>query len=616
MPTETITITVTGANPQSKTVTINVDPTTGSGSTSITFTGANSGQDTFVATGTISGTAYTSNSAFVAWQATNGTVSLVNNLLLAGYTNPGTHETWHGVGTAYGTATNKNSVVVNQVYTNGTVGNGVPITGLVTDDGNTGQYKHKPPLLDDVKSDGTALSSLGTVLGWGQNANGDGNFVTFFQGSMVVAQSGIQTFYFLVDDAWALYIGGGASRVSGAYTTVPNGSSPASPSTASAAVSGTSLTGVGAWPLLGTRNTPAVSVQPTDYVYVNFPSAGIYPFLAWWVNNSDATTYFQMTYSAGQGAIPPSSGNGESGGVIKPVSLQSAPPATTPAGNLQLSIATSNIQIQGNQVTLNVNVSGITYSTKQYVPLYEGTAGKLFIYNDPSKVFNFQSYNGQPVDKTSAVTNVFKLSGNTQSLLSIAYNDSGDGQFSLIYGGAPFPAGIAAATSLTITAEDIAWFYSVLKTYDTFQSASLGGGGIAFSTEVDYLVKPTGYTISPTSVPADGGNHVFSLVFDKPMSQVQTGNGGYTLNTVAINVASDSGSQVQAGSAAQVFNTSNFLTGYNVTIKVPLSTVNSSFNISATLTGTIDYLSGSNFISKGAVTYFSGVTKNIALTAT
>src|SRR5271156_3597524 len=194
MPTETITITVTGANPQTKTVTVNVNPLTGTGSTSVNFTGVNGGQDTFVATTTINSTNYTSNSAFVAWQPTNGTTSLVNNLIIAGYTNPGETPTWHGVGTPFSTVTNANTVVVNQVFTNGTAGTGVPITGLTTNDGNTGQFAHVPPLLDNVKSDGTALTPLGTTLGWGLGVigGGDGAFVTFFQGEIVVSQAGIQ----------------------------------------------------------------------------------------------------------------------------------------------------------------------------------------------------------------------------------------------------------------------------------------------------------------------------------------------------------------------------------------------------------------------------------------
>jgi len=615
MPTETITITVTGANPQTKTVAVNVDPTSGTGSTSITFTGVNGGQDTFSAAATIASHPYTSNNAFVAWQAANGTVSLASNLTIAGYVNPGDNPTWHGVGTSYGSLTNRDTVVINQVYTNGTAGTGVPIVGLITDDGNTGQFKHVPPLLDDVKSDGTALTSLGTPLGWGQGAQGDGSFVTFLQGQLVVAASGVQTFYFLVDDSWAFYVGGGASYVAGAFTTSPGGGAPASPSTAIAAISGTSLTGVGAWPLLGTRNTPAIATQPTDYVYINFPTPGIYPFLAWFVNNGDAQTFFQMTYAAGTSAIPPASGNGESGGVIKPVALQAAPPATTPAGNLQLSLAQSNVQIQGNQITVNVNVNGIVYPNKQYIPIFEGTPGKLFIYNDPSHVFNFQSYNGQAVDKPSAATNVFTLSGNSQSLLSVVYNDASDGQFSLKYNGTPFPPGIAASTQLTVTAEDIAWFNSGPKTYDTFVPASLSGpGGISFGVEVDYMTNPNSVSVSPSSVPADGNVHVFTVTLSEPMSPQQIGAGGKTTNTVTASFTSDSGTTVQPGSVAAQFNTSGFLTGYTVPVAVPFSTSNGGFNLRTSLTGTLSYLSGTSFVLNGPVTYMSSLARAISLT--
>lgn len=614
MPTETITITVTGANPQTKTVAVNVNPATGTGSTSVTFTGVNSGQDTLVATATIASTPYTSNSAFVGWQPTNGTVSLISNVIIAGYVNPGENPTWHGVGTAYlPVLTGKNTVIINQVYTDGLVGDGVPITGLTTDDGNPGQLKHVPPLLDDVKSDGTALTALGSVLGWGQGAQGDGSAVTFFQGQIVVAQGGIETFYFLVDDSWALYIGGGASYVQGAFTT----GSPVSPNTAAIAATGTSLVGVGAWPLLGTRNTSAVEVQPTDYVYINFPAPGIYPFLAWFVNNGDAQTFFQWTYAAGASAIPPASGNGESGGVIKPVALQPAPPATTPAGSLQLSLAQSGTQIQGNQITVNVGVNSITYSNKQYIPLFEGTAGKLFIYNDPSHVFNFQTYppvGGSPVDKPSAATADFRVyfTGGPV-VMNVVYNDASDGQFSLKYDGSAFPAGVAASAQLTVTAEDIAWFDASNKSYDTFSPTSLGGpGGISFSTEVDYMVDPSGYVVSPTSVSADGNQHVFTVTLSKPMSPQQIGAGGITNNNVVATFTSDSGTTIATGSIVAQFNTSGFLTGYTVPITIPLSETNGSFHLSMSLTGALDYLNGTVFTIHGPVTYFSNVSTTIS----
>jgi hypothetical protein len=356
-----------------------------------------------------------------------------------------------------------------------------------------------------------------------------------------------------------------------------------------------------------------VEVQPTDYVYVNFPAPGIYPFLAWFVNNGDAQTFFQWTYAAGASAIPPASGNGESGGVIRPVALQPAPPATTPAGNLQLSLAQSNTQIQGNQITVNVGVNGITYPNKQYIPLFEGTVGKLFIYNDPSHIFNFQTYNGQPVDRPSAATAVFALTGNSQSLLNVVYNDGGDGQFSLKYNGTPFPAGIAASTQLTVTADDIAWFDSSNKSYDTFSPASLGGpGGISFSIEVDYMVDPSGYAVSPTSVSADGNVHVFTVTLSKPMSPQQIGASGVTTNSVGATFTSDSGTTIATGSIVAQFNTSGFLTGYTVPVTVPVSQTNGSFHLSMSLTGFLDYLNGTAFTIHGPVTYFSNVSTTIS----
>ena len=626
MPTETVTITIGAgsANQQTKTVTMNVDPATGKGNTTFTYTGANGGQDTITATATIAGTTYNSNSAFVGWQATNGAVSLLTNLTIRGCDKPNHSATgWTGLtGTIFGTRLNQNTVVVNQVDNN------TPISGTVTDDGNSGEYKHRPPMVNEVKSDGTAVSTLGDPMGWGQSqpAGSDGAFCTFFLGNLVVKTAGPNTFYFLVDDAYAFYIGGGASVTSNGATS-NFGGSPAVPTTASGAASGSGLANVGAWPIVSVRNTDAAgATNATNYCFLTFPSPGIYPFLVWWTNNNDNQTYMQMTYTAGVGVYPNPAGGGgnEAGVVIKPVAPQPTPPATTPnASGLSLSLAQSNLQIQGQSITVNVAITGVVYSTKQYIPVWEGTPGKLFIYNDTNQ-WVFQQYNGQNVDKVSAATNVFKLSGDNTSwngLLSVVYNDASDGNFSLKYGGASFPAGIAGTTQLAVEADDIAWFNSTAKTYDLFHPSTTletvhlgsgtitrvafsGGGAITFGIEVDWMTKPSSVAVSPnTNVPADGQQHVFTVTLNKPMPPTQYGANNVTTNQVFNNTTATGG--VVVNSVTQNINGSGFLTGYTVKATIPTSSVNGSFNLNTVLTGTLTYLNGTAFTVNGSVSYLN-----------
>ena len=120
MPLETVTITIQAgsANPQTKNVVINVDPVTGAGSGTVSFTGNNGGLDSIKATGTIAGTAYTSNLAEVAWQATNGVISLVSNVLIECRTHPDNCEFRATDPTApiVQSLTNKNTLIINQVW--------------------------------------------------------------------------------------------------------------------------------------------------------------------------------------------------------------------------------------------------------------------------------------------------------------------------------------------------------------------------------------------------------------------------------------------------------------------------------------------------------------------
>ena len=565
MPLETVTITVSGANPATKTVQVNVDSTTGSGTATVPFAGTNGGQDTYVATATISGTTYTSNSAFVGWQATNGVISLMTGLQVEGYDNGGSH-TSSAPTTKFGSYSaggGNTSLVVNQPAAS--PGYSLPISGILTDNGDTGQYRHKPPMYDDVKSDGTALTSSGTNLGWGQlsgnavpNAS-SGQFVTFFNGNLVVSTPGTHTLYFLVDDSWACYIGGGASRVQG--TLVASGA----PTTASAASNGTDLANVGAWPLMGCRNNAANPVQTTDYIYVNFPAAGVYPFLAWWSNGADAQCYFQTTFSQGQGSIPSSPGN--FGGVVKPVAPQPTPPTTSPSGNVSLSVQSPALLIQGATTTLTINVSGITYPTKQYLPLLEGVPGQLNVANSGSN-FVQQQYNSVTPDRNRAAANIFTLSGDNtawQGKLATSWDGSSP-WFNLTYVGSGAANNFVPhvdTTQFKLVADDTAWYNNGTGTFDLYTPPPIGSpGGIAWTMEIDYMVTPVvdGLpAVSPTSVPADGATHQFSVVLVKPFSLQQQGTLYSNGNSITATAWALGGAV--AGTPVAQFDAAGWLTG-------------------------------------------------------
>lgn len=77
---ETVTINITGANPQTLTVTVPVDTSSGAGSATFSYTGSKGGTDNIQATGNFVGKGYTSNSAQVSWQQTNGSIQVSSSV--------------------------------------------------------------------------------------------------------------------------------------------------------------------------------------------------------------------------------------------------------------------------------------------------------------------------------------------------------------------------------------------------------------------------------------------------------------------------------------------------------------------------------------------------------
>lgn len=293
-------------------------------------------------------------------------------------------------------------------------------------------------------------------------------------------------------------------------------------------------------------------------------------------------------------------------------------PASVGSGALQLSPAggiagwtyppsgdTQNWRLKNSSYSLTLNIGVVTpvvYPTYPYLPIYEGQVGKLYLYNNPSSnVFTFQTYNGQPVDKTVAASPVFQLSGNNgswQGRLAISYDGS---NFLLNYNGATFDSHVNK-TTLTIQDADIAWFNSVTKSFDMFVPTA-GGGGEIFQIEVDYMVQPAFASASPLSVSADGASHVFTISLTKPLSPQQQGVNG-TGNVVNTPTFTFTGGTV--GTAVAILDGQGWLTGWTVPITVPLSSSNSSSTLgtSSGVTGTLTRLVNDAFVT-GPVTYIA-----------
>ena len=117
----------------------------------------------------------------------------------------------------------------------------------------------------DVTTDG-AGNFVGTIVAQGNGLQaGVGTLSSFdavFTGSFVVAKAGDVTFNVLANDGFLLGIGGGATRVSGAYENAP--ASNQSP--------------FQGYPLVGAWNQPSGGAVGTYPVTVHFPAPGTYPY--------------------------------------------------------------------------------------------------------------------------------------------------------------------------------------------------------------------------------------------------------------------------------------------------------------------------------------------------
>ena len=622
---EQIVVTVSGANgPKTLNYNVLVDTVTGaavSNPLTITYTGANAGSDNIVAT--MASHSLTSNQADVVWQATNGNIATgpitvkyyARTDTAGGYAPPAT---WPA---SPGLTTTINSIILNQVAAN------TPITGTGTFPTNIGQggaYKVQPMLGFNQTSTGASAGQVPVSLqNDPDNSHNHPGFFLDCRGNLVVNTPGTYTFYFQYANvsSYALYVGGGAVKI---FDNAPNnaGVGPAFP--------GTAPNGLG-YPLMSANSGHNSLIPGTLTLYINFPAAGTYPFMVIYNQfmsiqfSGDHNGYFQITQGSGSLSTSVGTGWGSTRQWFPVASIATAPPpGTTPTGALRLTPVggSANLKTQGQNVSLQLSIQNVPYTTIPYVPVLEGTAGQVPLYDNNGSTFNFGGVvyppsGGTAPDFTSALAaSQTAITGDNNAwngLFSIApYPTGSPTALSLSYNGGAPPSHIDVS-NLTITSDDIAWFDGTNKTYDLF-TASSSGGGNQFPIQVAYMVRPTIPTLTtvPLTMGADGAHHTITVSLAKPMSPEQQGLFG-TGNSVAATASASNGVTVTSQPAA-VLDGAGWLTGWSLVVLVPHSTTNGSFQLSMNVTGVLTYLNGTVFVNSGAITYFNGVVATISTT--
>lgn len=573
---ETVNVTIGGANPQTIPVTVPVDTTTGTGTATLTYTGTVGGSDSLQGSATIAGNALTSNSASVNWQQTNGSIQVGSVVTCYAWNdspgsgavgdyiwkNPADTTSWATNRTiADATATQTNNSLAFDAYVNVGSGQGAPGWSSFNAAGQETSRISFPPY--------------------------SGNFNCIITANLLVPAPGSYSLTLTNKDGSNWGIGVSAT---GAVPTWPG----------KGTITGTAaqtMTVKNQFPLLV---APQLPHSDAGWIGVNtnvvtFSQAGVYPIEINWDFWIHTGRVMHVTSSSGE---------------LAPVTLIAAPAPSTPSGNLTITPGggATNLQVVGQPITLSVNVSGITYPTKSYCPVLEGTTGKLYMYNDPNNpTFTFQTYNGNAVDKTAAASGVFGISSsdNTayQGLFSIGYDGT---NFTLNYNGNTANASAGSrvlSTDLILQDDDIAWYNSVTKTFDTFTVSGSTGGNL-FNLEVDYMNRPSVASISPTAVPANGGSYTLAIALNKAFSPQQQGakNTGNTVNASCTIAGATS-----TGTPVPVLDGAGWLTGWNVPFTAPVATTNQTLTVGFNVSGTLTYLSNDTFVTN-TVTYIAAET--------
>lgn len=577
MPNETVAVTISGANgPKTINVTVPMSPDPGNpgkykGTQTVTYTGTNGGSDTLAASATVTGLNLSSNTAQVNWQTTN------NNIQLAGLVDC----------YAWGDSPHSGPVSV-YIWSSGQR----PLASAP-------QHGQQNSLCFDnfaIRGSGEGapwwytLNSSGSQTGYITFPSYSADFNCIFLGKFLVPKAGNYSITMSYKDSTMWGIG---TSDTGAVPTWSGKGTYYGPY-------GQTQTVNSGYPLM---NTPSPNdgggISNTITTTVTFPAAGVYPFeinYDYWYRKGTVGRHMHVQSNYAE---------------VAPNTYIGLPPTgATPTGKLTITPTggSTNLQFVGQPISLTVTVSDIAYTSVSYIPVLEGTTGTLPLYNSASlNSFTFQQYNSQSVDKTAAIANsVFGLSGD---------NSAWNGRSSVTFDGTNFVLNFSGAaptqavnhidtTNLTVSAKDIAWYFSGNKSFDLF-GISQSGGGISNTVLVNWFSKPVVASVSPTSVNADGASHTFAVTLKNPISPRQMGTQYGTGNSFQATFTANGGTVT---TTTPVYDASGWLTGWNVAITVPNSTSNGTITLSALIntgSGTLTYLNGSSFTT-GPVTYLNG----------
>ena len=554
MPIETIRLQITGPNAQTKTAQVAVDAN-GNGSASFVLSGALAGVDSVQAF--IDTHSAASNIIDAIWQDVNGPIAV------------GPVAVFFRGGDGSG---NFPAAPAANSFSTGPVVNSLMFNtwpeSIIPGDPTTSANQSQPII-------NNALSNSGTWAGDVPISGASGNIDMVFTGVFVVRDAGTLPFMGLVNAAFVLAVPGATVASGPTY------------------FGGTNTTPLRGYTAQIGYNGPSRPWNGGEYQTINFslnfPAPGIYPFEICFTGGQYHEKQFDLLVNGGA--------------MIPPVSMVTAPPSPAAGtGVLQLTPPTVGPAVINGTQTINLAVAGLTYKTKPYIGLLEGVAGDVFLFNDPTaNTFTLPTINGTAVDPAAAAASIFTLTGDNGSWkgrLAVQYASSA---FSLHYNGNSFDPNVAA-TQLTLTEEDVAWYNGTNKTFDLFVPNS-AGGGVSAEIEIDYFIMPIVASIVPGAVAADGANHVFALTFTKPIPPFQVAQG------INFNLTGNSGLTVV--STVPVLDVNGWMTGATITATAQESVGSLSASFTLTLTGQLTYLNGSAFTT-GTVTYINA--QNFAVT--
>lgn len=552
MPTENIRVVVQGPNAQTFSVQANI-PTGGSTSVSVPLTGVNLGTDIVQAFFDLQNLA--SNQAQVVWQNTNGPIA-ISPITVYYQAGSGGGIIPAGIGpSGFSDVLTVNSLMFNTH----------PQSILPGDPHQSGNQAN-PMVNNAITVNGTYSGDIAIP--------GDHGGVVFLSlvGSFVVAQPGTVDFTgysnasFLIGCPGATFAGG--AQIGDGVTTTP----------------------IKGYPIVAGRNGsfPGGNTY-TDNFSLHFATSGVFPFEIIFASGPNSERQFNLLANSG---------------VIPPIALASVPPPP-PAGTGQLILTPNNAgpDIQGTTQQFTLSISGITFSSTPYIPVFEGQSGEVHISNSPNGAFNFPAIpGGASVNYQAAISALLSLSGDNgewQSRVSITPDNHGS--YLLNFNGNAVDPN-TELTNLTVTVDDLAWFNGSNNSFDVYGISSQGGGA-SLTVPIYWLVMPQVASVGPSTLPGDGGTHTAAVNLVKPLPPLQTniqatftGTGGLTVTETVVNL-----------------NSAGWVTGWTLKVTTPRVGGNTTCGINMNATGSITYLTGPNFVTNN-VTYINGSVGSITVT--